>query len=106
MEEPMKHRRTGVVVFAAFALLPPAAIAQVPKEKLKVPPATADKFVIVSPAGQHGTSYSWRTPDSTVVSRDSMLLRGMVWEQDETIHLGPNGQPDHLEIRGVTPQGD
>ena len=102
----MKHRLTGVAVSAAFALLAPAATAQVPKEKLRVPPATADRFVIVSPAGQHGTSATWRADDSSVVSRDSMLLRGMVWEQDETIHFGPNGQPDHIEIRGVTPQGD
>ena len=33
----MKHRLTGVAVSAAFALLAPAAIAQVSKEQLKVP---------------------------------------------------------------------
>jgi len=30
----------------------------------------------------------------------------MVWEQDEAIHFGPNGQPDRITIRGTTPTGD
>src|SRR5690606_9477054 len=38
--------------------------------------------------------------------RESILLRGMVWEQDETIRLNPAGVPDRIVIRGVTPQGD
>ncbi|HUR21637.1 MAG TPA: hypothetical protein VMZ90_12555, partial [Vicinamibacterales bacterium] len=99
-------RRLATAALSAFTLVAPGALAQVPKEQLQVPPATAHKFVIVSPAGQHGTSAVWRTTDSSVVSRDSMLLRGMVWNLDETIHLGPNGQPDHIVIRGVTPQGE
>ena len=102
----MKHCLDGGAVFVALALLAPGALAQVPKEQLQVPPATADRFVIVSPAGQHGTAAVWRTADSSVVSRDSMLLRGMVWNLDETIHFGPNDQPDHIVVRGVTPQGD
>ena len=102
----MKHFFTVAAVSAALGLLAPGATAQVPKEQLHVPPATAERFVIVSPAGQHGTSALWRTADSSVVSRDSMLLRGMLWEQDMAVHLGPNGQPDHVQIRGVTPQGD
>lgn len=102
----MKNCLSSAAVTAAFTWLAPGVLAQVPKEQLRVPPATADRFVIVSPAGQHGTSAVWRTADSSVVSRDSMLLRGMVWNLDETIHFGPNGQPDHIEVRGVTPQGD
>jgi imidazolonepropionase-like amidohydrolase len=102
----MKDCLTSVAVSAAFAFFAPGALAQVPKEQLLVPPATADRFIIVSPAGQHGTSASWRAADSSVVSRDSMLLRGMLWEQDQTIHFGRNGQPDRIEVRGVTPQGD
>ena len=102
----MKHHLTGAIVSAVLALLTPAAVAQVPREQLRVPPDSAERLVIVSPAGTHGTSVMWRTADGSVVSRDSMLLRGMVWELDQTIHLGPNGQPDRLEVRGVTPQGD
>jgi imidazolonepropionase-like amidohydrolase len=48
----------------------------------------------------------WRTDDGSTVFRESILLRGMVWEQDQTVHLGPNGQPDRIVVRGVTPQGD
>ena len=35
-----------------------------------------------------------------------MNLRGQIFEQDEVIHLGANGQPDRIAIRGVTPAGD
>jgi imidazolonepropionase-like amidohydrolase len=30
----------------------------------------------------------------------------MVFEQDEAIHFGRNGQPDRITVRGVTPSGD
>jgi hypothetical protein len=46
----MKNCLSSTVVTAAFALLAPGVLAQVPKEQLRVPPATADRFVIVSPA--------------------------------------------------------
>jgi imidazolonepropionase-like amidohydrolase len=101
----MNHRLLANHVFV-FALLAPGALAQVPKEQLHTPPPTASRFVIVSPAGQHGTSALWRTDDGSMVFRESILLRGMVWEQDQTIHLGPNGQPDRVVVRGVTPQGN
>jgi imidazolonepropionase-like amidohydrolase len=70
------------------------------------PPGGAQKFVVVSPAGSHGTSALWKSSDGSVLSRESILLRGMVWEQDEAIHFGGNGQPDRITIRGVTPTGD
>jgi imidazolonepropionase-like amidohydrolase len=40
------------------------------------------------------------------MSRESLLLRGQVWESDETVKLGDDGMPATLEIRGVSPQGD
>jgi imidazolonepropionase-like amidohydrolase len=80
--------------------------AQVPKDRLLKPPADAQNLVIVSAAGQHGTSAVWRLPDGSIASRDSLLLRGMVWEQDEVIRLGANGLPDRIVVRGVTPSGD
>ena len=70
------------------------------------PPDGAQKFVVVSTAGPHGTSALWKSSDGSVFSRESILLRGMVWEQDEAIHFGANGQPDRITIRGVTPTGD
>jgi hypothetical protein len=83
-----------------------AGLAQVPANQLMKPPDAAQKFVVVSTAGQHGTSALWKSSDDSVLSRESILLRGMVWEQDEAIHFGPNGQPDRITIRGFTPSGD
>jgi imidazolonepropionase-like amidohydrolase len=102
----MKHRilAAALATVSAFAALPAAA--QVPKEQLLVPPADATKYVIISAAGQHGTSFTWRDKDGNHVSRESILLRGFVYEQDVVTHLGANGQPDRIEIRGVTPSGD
>jgi hypothetical protein len=82
------------------------AYAQVPAGRLMVPPSGAEKFVVVSAAGQHGFSSLWKAGDGSILSRESILLRGMVWEQDESIHFGRNGQPDRITIRGVTPNGD
>jgi len=82
------------------------AAAQVPASQLMVPPPAAEKFVVVSSAGQHGSSFLWKDVDGSTLSRESILLRGMVWEQDEAIHFGRNGQPDRITIRGVTPSGD
>ncbi len=82
------------------------ASGQVPVDKLMVPPSDATKFVILSAAGSHGSSYLWRTPAGEICSRDSMNLRGMISEVDESIHLGANGQPDWIAIRGFTPNGD
>ena len=102
----MKHRILAAGLAAAAMSIAFPAAAQVPKEQLRVPPADAQKYLIVSAAGQHGTSYAWRDAEGRYVTRESILLRGFVWEQDQTIRLGPNGQPDWIEVRGVTPQGD
>lgn len=80
--------------------------AQVAANDLMVPPASAEKFVIVSAAGQHGVSALWRAAGGEIFSRESVHLRGMVWEEDESVHLGPNGQPDRIIIRGFAPTGD
>lgn len=102
----MKHRLLAAALASVSFVAALPALAQVPKEQLLVPPADARQFVIVSAAGQHGTSAFWRMPDGTLATRESMLLRGQVWEQDQVIHLGANGMPDRIEIRGVTPTGD
>jgi len=73
---------------------------------LLTPPDDAQKLLIVSAAGQHGTAAVWRMPDGSLASRDSLLLRGMVWEQDEVIRLNANGVPDRIVVRGVSPSGD
>lgn len=99
-------RKLFTALAATVATLPLAAGAQTTKDQLMVPPADAQQFVIVSIAGQHGTSSAWTLPDGTLASRFSMNLRGQLFETDETIHLGPNGQPDRIVVRGFTPNGD
>lgn len=92
---------TGAALFVASPIA-----SQVTKDQLMKPPADAREFVIISSAGQHGTAWVWKLADGTIASRQSFLLRGMVTEVDETIHLGANGQPDRIVGRGVTPNGD
>ncbi len=77
-----------------------------PKEQLLVPPADATHFVVVSRAGKHGDEYMWRLPDGRLALRQSILLRGLVFETDETIRFGTDGMPAELQVRGVTPNGD
>lgn len=80
--------------------------AQVPTEQLAKPPADAQVFTILSTSGTNGKSYFWIAPDGSRMSRDSILLRGQVWEIDQRVTLGPDHMPSFLEIRGVTPTGN
>ena len=75
-------------------------------DQLAKPPATAQAFTVLSLAGNHGKSFLWTTPDGTIVSRDSLLLRGQVWETDETAKLDSNGFLTSSVIKGYTPNGD
>jgi imidazolonepropionase-like amidohydrolase len=93
----------ALIAILCFA---PKGLSQVPTDQLMKPPSGAQRFVVVSTARSHGTSALWKSSDGTVLSRESILLRGMVWEQDEAIHFGSNGQPDRITIRGITPFGD
>jgi hypothetical protein len=102
----MKFHFLAAAVCAVLVSASPAALAQVPVAGLLKPPANAERFVIISSAGQHGTSSVWRMPDGSFALRESVLLRGMVWEQDEIVRFGPNGIPDRFEVRGFSPSGD
>ena len=75
-----------------------------PKEQLLVPPKDAVHYVIVSTAGKHGDAYMWTLPDGRMAFRDSILLRGLTFETDETMRLGADGMPSEVVIRGVTPR--
>ena len=77
-----------------------------PKEQLLVPPADATHFVVVSTAGKHGDEYMWTMPDGRLAFRESILLRGLTFETDETMKLGADAMPSDIAVRGVTPQGD
>jgi catechol 2,3-dioxygenase-like lactoylglutathione lyase family enzyme len=60
-----------------------AVAAPTPKEQLLVPPANATHFVVVSTAGKHGDEYAWALPDGRMAFRESILLRGLIFETDD-----------------------
>ena len=83
-----------------------AALAQAPMPDLAQPPAGARHFVIQSTGGRHGDSWSWIAADGTRMGRESMNLRGQVFELDSSGKAGGDGLPSAITIRGVTPTGD
>jgi imidazolonepropionase-like amidohydrolase len=95
------------ILAALLAATAPAAFAApAPKDQLLVPPKDAAHYVIVSTAGKHGDEYMWTLPDGRLAFRQSILLRGLIFEVDETIRLGADKMPSEIVIRGVTPSGD
>src|SRR6476469_8544721 len=94
----------NVHVWLLFAVR--SALAQVPPAELAKPPANARHFVIQSTGGKHGDSYLWLAADGARMGRESMNLRGQVFELDSNGTPGADGMPSTLTIRGVTPQGD
>jgi imidazolonepropionase-like amidohydrolase len=81
-------------------------LAQTPKDQLAKPPADAHHYVIESSGGKHGDSWMWVSADGTHMGRESMDLRGQVWEVDSSGKPDRAGTPQSLTIRGVTPTGD
>lgn len=99
----MRH----ILIAALLATCATSALADpTPREQLLVPPKDATHYVIVSTAGKHGDAYMWTMPDGRLAFRDSILLRGLTFETDETMRVGSDGMPSEVVIRGVTPQGD
>jgi imidazolonepropionase-like amidohydrolase len=88
------------------ATAPAAIAAPTPKEQLLVPPKDAAHYVVMSTAGKHGDEYSWTLPDGRMAFRQSILLRGLIFETDETFRFGADNMPSEIVIRGVTPSGD
>ena len=97
------HRMLMSVWLAAAVA---SALAQVPEAELAKPPADARHFVIQSTGGKHGDSWSWVAADGTRMGRESMNLRGQVFELDSSGRARADGLPSAITIRGVTPQGD
>ena len=91
---------------ALSAQTPAPATAAVGIDQLAKPPADARAYTILSLAGNHGKSFLWTAPDGTLMSRDSLLLRGQVFETDEAVKLDANGYLVSDIIRGFTPSGD
>src|SRR6478672_6070615 len=101
----MRIDRT-VVLATMTAIASSAVLAQVPASDLAKPPANARHFVIQSTGGKHGDSWSWVAADGTRMGRESMNLRGQVFELDSSGKAGADGLPSAITIRGVTPTGD
>jgi len=97
------HRILAAALFTAAVA---SALAQAPGADLVKPPAGARHFVIQSTGGKHGDSWSWVAPDGARMGRESMNLRGQVFELESSGRRGADGQPSAITIRGVTPQGD
>ena len=95
-----------VPIFLATAFISAVAHAQTPVADLAKPPADAEHFIISSTGGKHGDSWIWRTPDGILMGRESMNLRGQVFETDSATKLGENGVPTSVTVRGFTPNGD
>ncbi|MFL5561720.1 MAG: amidohydrolase family protein [Gemmatimonadaceae bacterium] len=95
------------VVGVVAAVLPATtASAQTSAANLAKPPGNATHFIIESTGGKHGDSWSWTTSDGTRMARESMNLRGQLWEIDSQGKATSDGLPAMLTIQGVTPQGD
>jgi hypothetical protein len=73
-------RALALLLYIAFAA--PTAFAQTLKDDLAKPPAAARHYPIQSTAGPHGESWIWTAPDGTRMGRESINLRGQVFELD------------------------
>ena len=98
--------RRARLALAVAVLATASTAAQVPVTELANPPANARHFIILSTGGKHGDSWAWTLPDGTRMSRESLNLRGQVWEIDTAITPGADGLPSRIVVRGVTPSGD
>ena len=99
----MLRRSTFGAMLIALSSL---SLAQTPTAELAKPPANATHYIIQSTAGKHGDSWTWTTSDGVRMGRESMNLRGQVFEFDSSGKSGADGMISSLTIRGVTPQGD
>jgi imidazolonepropionase-like amidohydrolase len=95
-----------LVALAALLIGPTGLQAQVPVDQLAKPPADAQTFTVLSTSGTNGKSFLWTAADGSQISRESILLRGQVWEVDQRVQVGSDGMPSMLVVRGVTPEGD
>jgi imidazolonepropionase-like amidohydrolase len=91
---------------ALASLVVAATVAQAPPADLAKPPANARHFLIQSTGGRHGESWLWVAPDGARMGRESMNLRGQVFELDSSSRTGEDGMPVSITIRGVTPTGE
>ncbi|HET7204104.1 MAG TPA: amidohydrolase family protein [Steroidobacteraceae bacterium] len=100
---------TRLAWLAVIAFLPAGSMAtggDVASASLAQPPPAAGHWILQSTGGKHGDAWIWTLPDGSRVVRESMNLRGQVYDQEAKSVLGRDGMPSKFAIRGVTPQGD
>jgi imidazolonepropionase-like amidohydrolase len=102
-ESPVSRK---LLLAALGFTLSSAILAQVPTAELAKPPAGATHYIIQSTGGKHGDSWRWTAADGTRMARESINLRGQVFELDSSGKPGADAMPSSIVIRGVTPQGD
>ncbi len=93
-------------IFLAAIVMSQITAAQTPVPDLAQAPPAAIHYAIISSAGRHGDSARWTAADGTRMGRESMTLRGQVFETDSALRVGADGMPDRVTVRGVTPNGD
>src|SRR5213078_1250388 len=91
----------GFVTALSLSILMHARPRQTTAANLAKPPATARHFIISSTGGKHGDSWIWQTPDGSLMGRESMNLRGQVFELDSAGKTGADGMPASMVVRGV-----
>jgi len=97
----MQHR-----FFAGWllSLCSSVSLAQVPAADLMKPPADARHFIIESTGGKHGDSWSWVAANGTRMGRESMNLRGQIWEIDYTGTPGADEMPPNPSASPAPPR--
>jgi imidazolonepropionase-like amidohydrolase len=96
-------------LFLAAALcVAGTAVADMPAPDLDLakPPPGAQRFTILSTSGTHGVSARWTSSAGERMGRESMLLRGQVFETDSVSRIGKDGMLESVTVRGFTPNGD
>lgn len=91
----------SLCALSAFARPPSVTVDQLAK-----PPADAQNYAFVSKGGQLGHAESWTLPDGTRMERESLLLRGQVFELESTTKLRADGMTASFKLRGFTANGD
>lgn len=107
----MQHRQIKISIPIRLATLAAASFAAVvvhaqdARDQLAMPSADAQHFTVLSPGGTHGKAAIWIQSDGTRMVRESVLLRGQVWELEEASQLGPDKLPAHVRVHGTSPRG-
>jgi imidazolonepropionase-like amidohydrolase len=100
------RRSSALWALSMLAACAASWAAPTPVDELARPPADAERFTVLSTAGKHGESTRWVSAEGVRMGRESILLRGQVFEVDSAARLGRDGMLESVSVRGFTPNGD